>query len=129
MMFTTHMAKREQEQNEPRGYHEWTIGDRLRAARESVTLDGKQFAELIGISRDTLRNYERDTYKPKPPVLAAWCLATGFDKAWILTGEKPGNDTDGGDVSKNVTLRERRGIPRGNRFLGRDNQFVLKSVA
>lgn len=87
-------------------YHQWTVGDRLRAARESVTLDGKQFAELIGISRDSLRSYERGDTQPKPPVLAAWCLATGFDKEWILTGEVPNGPETGEVVSASLTLRK-----------------------
>lgn len=107
---------------QPAGYHEWTMGDRLRAARESVTQEATKFAEMIGISRDTLRHYERDIYKPRPPVLAAWCLATGFSKQWILTGERPDGDGNGGDVSENVTLR------RHSSFV-RDNRVLLKSVA
>jgi transcriptional regulator with XRE-family HTH domain len=122
------MAKKDQKHEQERGYHEWTVGDRLRAAREAADLDGKQFAETIGISRDTLRNYERNIFKPKPPVLAAWCLATGFDKEWILTGERPGDDGNGEDVSKNVTLREPRNISRDNP-VSPNRVLVLKSVA
>lgn len=115
MLLTARMtSERELEGGEPRGYHEWTVGDRLRAARESVTSDRKKFAEMIAISPDTLRAYERGETKPKPYILAAWCLATGFDKDWILTGEKPNDDPNDGAAPANVTLRERRGFPRGN---------------
>ena len=104
-------------------YHEWTVGDRLRAARESVERDKNRFAEKIGVSPDTIRNYERGTYRPKPVVLSAWCLATGFDKEWILTGHIP-DDPNEGDVSTPVTLRE---LP-GNRLLFLPNS-LLKQIA
>lgn len=91
--------------SEPRlTYHEWTVGDRLRAARESVTSDRKRFAEMIGVSPDTIRNYERGYSQPKPPVLIAWCMATGFSRDWIISGRVPA--PDGGEgVSATVTLR------------------------
>lgn len=101
------------------GYHEWTVGDRLRAARESVTSDRKHFAEMIGISADTVRNYERDIFKPKRPVLAAWCLATGFDPNWITTGKLPNPPDDGPDVAFGVTRKQR----------GENIRFVLPIAA
>lgn len=91
------------ESNQARWY-EWTVGDRLRVAREQAGYDQREFANITGISRATIVNYEHGTSKPRPPMLAAWCLATGFDKEWILTG-----------VSAGVTLyqerRNRRDIP------------------
>lgn len=107
-------SERELEGEKPRGYHEWTVGDRLRAARESITGDRKKFAEMIAISPDTIRAYERGESRPKAYIVAAWCLATGFDKDWILTGEKPSDDPNDGGVPGNVTLRERRLFPRDN---------------
>lgn len=105
MMFTVRMTNSEQVSR----HHEWTIGDRLRVARESVTYDKKQFAEMIGISRDTLRHYERGQTSPRPPVLTAWCLATGFDKEWILTGTISNPTTPG--VTLYHERRNRRDIP------------------
>lgn len=94
--------------SEPRlTYHEWTVGDRLRAARESVTSDRKRFAEMIGISPDTVRAYERGDTPPKPPALIAWCMATGFSRDWIVCGRVPA--PDGGEgVSATVTLSKPR---------------------
>lgn len=118
MVFTVGMTNSEQEA----GYHEWTVGDRLRAARESVTSDRKHFAEMIGVAPGTIRNYERDIYKPKRPVLTAWCLATGFNREWVETGHMPEGPNDGGEVAAPVTLRQLRRIPR-------DNRILLKSAA
>lgn len=96
------------------GYHEWTVGDRLRAARESVTSDKKRFAEMVGISPDTIRNYERGVNRPRAVILAAWCLVTGFSREWIMTGRMPGGPDGGGEVSAPVTLRQRRHPRPGN---------------
>lgn len=94
------------------GYHVWTVGDRLRAARETVTADRTQFAEMIGVSPDTVRNYERGIFKPKPIVLNAWCLATGFNREWIETGHLPtdphdGATTESDDGSENYLFTDR----------------------
>lgn len=71
---------------------EWTVGDRLRAAREKkAQLDQGPFAELIGVSRGTVSNYERgsvDHYKPI--VLRAWAMATGVPVEWLETGISAG---------------------------------------
>lgn len=98
---------------QPQRWYEWTIGDRLRVAREQAGYEQREFAAMTGISRTTIKNYERGTTAPKPPMLAAWCLATGFSKEWILTGERPG-DGNGGAATKDVTLRELDIISRGN---------------
>lgn len=66
---------------------EWTVGDRLRKAREIARLDQQPFADAIGVSRGTVSNYERgsvDHYKPI--VLRAWAMATGVPLEWLETG-------------------------------------------
>lgn len=66
----------------------WTIGDRLRKAREITGLDQGDFAERIGLSRNTVGSYESGRGK-KPPrgiVLNAWALATGVDRHWLEHG-------------------------------------------
>lgn len=54
-------------------FRRWTIGDRLRAARESMDLDKNEFARVSGISRNTIARYEADEVKPNdsPPTCAA----------------------------------------------------------
>lgn len=70
--------------------HEWTRGDRLRAAREHS--DGSpsqpEFAKRIGFSKNTVARYERDEAEhPKPIVIVQWSRATGFDYDWLMDGE------------------------------------------
>jgi len=69
----------------------WTVGERLCKAREWAGLDQGQLADLIGVSRSTVSNYERGTSKkpPKKIVLNAWALATGVARLWLETDESP----------------------------------------
>ena len=69
---------------------EFTIGDRLRKARERTGLEQEPFADEIGVSRGTIRNYETGaTRHLKPIVLRAWALRTGVPLSWIETGVAP----------------------------------------
>ncbi|WP_082156361.1 helix-turn-helix domain-containing protein [Cellulomonas sp. A375-1] len=77
---------------------QWTIGDRLRKAREAAGVSTAEFAEAIGVSRNTVTNYERGHVEPRPGALRLWALRTGVPLAWLQTGENPRPVTpDGGD--------------------------------
>lgn len=66
---------------------EWTVGDRLRKAREVLGLEQGPFAERIGVSRGTVSNYERGTTSAyKPIVMRAWAMAAGVSLQWLETG-------------------------------------------
>ena len=75
---------------------EWTIADRLRKAREHANLEQADLAGDLGVSRNTISNYERGKVDPRRAVLLAWAMRTGVDVAWILSGEEPRpEDPDG----------------------------------
>jgi len=87
MTIATHDARR---------YPAFTIGDRLRKARTLLgpDMDVARFADLIGVGKNTITNYELERTAPermKPLVLAAWALATGVDLEWLKTGSVPSN--------------------------------------
>lgn len=69
----------------------FTAGDRFRKAREITGLDRKQFAELIGLHRETVARCEADGTK-KALVLRAWAQATGVDEMWLRDGESNPSD-------------------------------------
>lgn len=76
---------------------EFTIADRLRKAREVTGMDQGPFAELLGVSRGTVSNYERGTTENyKPIVLRAWAMATGVSIGWIQEGGNPSGPTPSG---------------------------------
>jgi transcriptional regulator with XRE-family HTH domain len=68
----------------------WTIGDRLRKAREDRGLTQPELADLIGVSRSTVGNYEvGQTTRHMPIVLRGWAEATGVPLTWLTTGNAP----------------------------------------
>jgi transcriptional regulator with XRE-family HTH domain len=76
-------------------YHEWTLGDRIRIARESSELSQARLAALTGIGRNTISRYEDadETDTVKDLYVRAIALATGFDFLWLKTGEIPSSTT------------------------------------
>lgn len=92
------MTATEPQQPTGRRWHEWTRSDRLRAAREDLpgSPDQGEFAEISGISRNTINRYENKHYKShRKAMVAAWAFATGFDVNWLWDGTIPGEDPDG----------------------------------
>jgi DNA-binding XRE family transcriptional regulator len=68
-------------------------------AREVAGLSQDELAQLTGISRQTISNYELGaSKKPKPPYIAAIALATHFNRDWIEHGVEP--DGDGGGTPR-----------------------------
>lgn len=68
----------------------WTLGDRLRKAREFAGLDQDELAERIGISRGTVSNYElgRGQRPPKRIVINAWAEVTNVPVSWLTDTEQ-----------------------------------------
>ena len=81
----------------PRGRaYAFTVGDRIRVAREQAGMEQRELAEATGISRNTISNYEQGKFSPRRPALAAIALATGFDYRWLESGELPACEPPGG---------------------------------
>jgi transcriptional regulator with XRE-family HTH domain len=64
----------------------WTRADRLRKAREHAGMQQQELADRIGISRNSVGNYEAGRTAPRRIVLNAWALATGVPMSWLETG-------------------------------------------
>lgn len=80
----------------------FTIGDRLRKARELTGLDQDPFAHEIGVSRGTVSNYERAVSPEglKKPYLMAWAMRTEVPLEWLMTGKVPGDGGGDGDTPR-----------------------------
>jgi transcriptional regulator with XRE-family HTH domain len=75
----------------------WTVSDRLRKAREHAGLEQAELAADLGVSRNTVVNYERGRVEPRRPVLVAWALRTGVPLVWLVTGDASSPRQDGPD--------------------------------
>ena len=61
----------------------WTLGDRMRKAREHAGLKQSELAEEIGVGRSTIVTYETDRSQPSRPVLLSWALRCGVPFEWL----------------------------------------------
>ena len=83
---------------------QWTIGDRLRKARETTGLTQVQFAERVGLSRATVNNSELNKSQPRKSVVLLWAMETGVDRDWLMTGSA-NNETPDPDGPRGELLR------------------------
>ncbi|MEV7972852.1 helix-turn-helix transcriptional regulator [Cellulomonas sp. NPDC089187] len=87
---------------------EFGLPDRLRKAREHAGFGSGEFADMLGVSRNTVGNYESGRIAPKKAMLSAWSLATGVPVSWLQTGESPRPaGPDGGSVVRHQGLEPR----------------------
>lgn len=76
---------------------EFTLGDRLRKAREWAGVSTDEMAVVIDVSSRTIGNYENDRTPVRGPVISEWALRTGVPVEWIRTGAI--SQPDGGEPS------------------------------
>jgi transcriptional regulator with XRE-family HTH domain len=68
---------------------EFSMGDRLRKAREHAGLEQVDLAKTLGIHRQTISRYERNAAMPIASVIVVWALVTQVDLLWLQTGCTP----------------------------------------
>ena len=66
---------------------EWTLGDRLRKAREDAGMSQAELALAVGVSRNTIGNAEVGATVPLTVTLRAWAEATKVPADWLLYGQ------------------------------------------
>lgn len=76
---------------------EWTVGDRLRKARETTGLDRAEFAAQLGVSRNTVTNYEHNRVAQRIVVLRSWAIRCEVPLVWLVNGTEPAPG-DGSEV-------------------------------
>ncbi|QIX28258.1 helix-turn-helix transcriptional regulator [Nocardioides sp. JQ2195] len=69
----------------------FTMGDRLRKAREGTGLTTRQFAAVLGVSQSTITNAENCHTRTRRITLLMWSRVTGVPVMWLETGEAPDN--------------------------------------
>ena len=70
---------------------------RLAIALQEADMDRQTMAAELGIHRNSVHNYAAGRSKPSKSVVLHWALLTGIDPHWLLTGETPGHDPEGGE--------------------------------
>lgn len=63
-----------------------TFGSRLRQARKAARMSGPDLAKAIGVSNQTVSEWERDLYQPRGERLTALARLTHVRVDWLLSG-------------------------------------------
>lgn len=66
----------------------WTLGDRLRKARDFAGITSTDMAGRLGVSRNTITNYENDHTSPSVLAVRAYATETGVDIDWLTDGAR-----------------------------------------
>ena len=61
--------------------------DRIRAIRKSLCLTQQEFAEQLGLKRNTIATYEMGRNEPIEAVMHSICKTFGVNDRWLRTGE------------------------------------------
>lgn len=69
--------------------------NRIRTIRKNAGMTQKQFAERLGISRNTVATYETRSRIPIDAVIVSICREFGVREEWLRTGQ--------GDIYKELT--------------------------
>ena len=87
-----------------------TLEERLWYSRERARLTQQEMADLLGISRKTVQNYEAGVGYPKENRLLLWANATDFDYGWLA-----GDFYDSHPGARSATALHPSGTPNANR--------------
>ena len=64
-----------------------TIGERLKRIRKDQKLTQKDFADMIGVKRNTVAMYETDRNIPLDAVINSICSKFAVNESWLRSGE------------------------------------------
>ena len=73
---------------------EWTVGERLRKAREDSGLSQEDLGREISVSKRQIVYYENDSKTPKHGEFLLWQMITRVPAEWLKTGAEQSNNTD-----------------------------------
>lgn len=76
------------------------LGERIKYARESAKLFQEDLAEMVGLARLSIVNYEKNTTKPKTSTLIKIADVCKVSDIWLING----NDENGIFLPKNDNL-------------------------
>lgn len=63
------------------------MNDRIKFLRKKLHLTQQEFADKIGMKRNTIANYEGDRNEPSNSVISLICREFDVNETWLRTGE------------------------------------------
>lgn len=79
-----------------------SIGSQIKKARLANSLTQKELADLIGVTKNAVTNYERDTSSPKEPILFELMKVLHIDANYIFQDYMNGSVS----ITRTVTTEE-----------------------
>lgn len=67
---------------------QWSLGDRLRKAREDAGIKQDEMARRLAKSRGAVSGWESDLHRPDVLAIRAWAHESGVPVWWLL-GQEP----------------------------------------
>lgn len=66
---------------------QFTAAHRLALAREVAKVTRKEMADILGVTPQSISNYENGKSAPSKLQINAWAVACGVDVEWLKTGK------------------------------------------
>jgi len=85
-----------------------TLGERLKLVQQKSGLTLPNFGGKIGVSKESLINYQKDRTKPDSEILSTICKIFKVNPAWLLLGEGEPFIQAGGEAK---TSEAGKGVP------------------
>lgn len=100
--------------------------DRIKALRKALGMTQQEFADKLGLKRNSVANYEIGRNIPMDPIINSMCREFGVNEVWLRTGE-------GGDENMfmQITEDDRFSLSLGKLSVT-DNEFaknMLNAIA
>ena len=100
--------------------------DRIKALRKALGMTQQEFADKLGLKRNSVANYEIGRNIPMDPIINSMCREFGVNEVWLRTGE-------GGDENMfmQITEDDRFSLSLGKLSVA-DNEFaknMLNAIA
>ena len=71
-----------------------SIGERINYIRTEMELNRDQFAEYLGVSRNTIARYETDERKPDADFIIRFCEEYKVSADWLLFGKSEDDERE-----------------------------------
>lgn len=96
------------------------MGDRIRQLRKALGLTQQEFADRIGVKRNTIAQYEIGRNEPIESILSLICREFDVNEEWLRTGS--------GEMFREVDTEARFSEWAGRVLAGRDETFQKRFV-
>lgn len=97
------------------------MNHRIKELRKALSLTQQEFADRIGMKRNTIANYEIDRNEPSNSVITLICREFNVSEHWLRTGE--------GEMFIQMTRDEEIAAFMGDVLAGESDNFRRRFIA